>query len=64
MGRLDLCLHKPGTSRCLGEARTDPARPLQRARPCPQPPTPGFCLSTASRGPTLSRALEDTGLGG
>lgn len=64
MGRLDLCLHKPGTSRCPEEAGMVPARPLQRARPCPLTPQPGFCPSTASSGATLSRALEDTGLGG
>ena len=63
MGSLDLCLHKLGTSRDLGEARTDPALPLWRPGPA-HTPNPGFSLSTACGGATLSRALEDTGLGG
>ena len=62
MGSLDLCLHKPGASRDLGEARTDPALPLRRSGPAHTPP-PGFGLSAACGGATLSRASEGEGWG-
>ena len=64
MGRVDLCLHKPGTSRCLERlGRTLHAPTAGPALPTPPPPAPrllphahtapppGFCPSAASHDP-------------